>query len=407
MHQKFIDLLSESTVYGLSQFFLRKQIFFKLFWLVFLLTGSIVSVYFIWDSINAYLDYEVITKIESKYEQPMLFPTISFCPYSMNYFDTKPLNSIIRECWFNLDRSCQINPNNYFEKFNSFRGDCFRFNSGKNMSDQTIPFLYSTIGGKDDSFFLKFVENSGLQLWIHEVSLPPKFGDHNNHLGNMIYVSPRAETQLIINKLEDKKLGLPYNQCYEDYELMLFPGNRTIIDFIKSRNETYKQTNCFELCYEVNYLNEDPCFCTKTSLGNVWQDCFDKHEKKNKSGCTYNNKLNFFKESVLTKCKEFCPLECDTISYSVNFNVYTDLDETMFSVYFESLKYTLISQIPKEKGFDLLSNVGGILGLFIGVSFVTLFEICELFIEMLLMLHGNKKTNQPVQITPVVNSLND
>jgi len=67
----------------------------------------------------------------------------------------------------------------------------------------------------------------------------------------------------------------------------------------------------------------------------------------------------------------------------------------------------LISQIPKEKGFDLLSNVGGILGLFIGVSFVTLFEICELFIEMLLMLHGNKKTNQPVQITPVVNSLND
>ena len=36
--------------------------------------------------------------------------------------------------------------------------------------------------------------------------------------------------------------------------------------------------------------------------------------------------------------------------------------------------------------FDLISSIGGLCGLFIGVSFVSLFEIGELFIEAIFIL---------------------
>jgi hypothetical protein len=58
-------------------------------------------------------------------------------------------------------------------------------------------------------------------------------------------------------------------------------------------------------------------------------------------------------------------------------------------------------QIQKEKEFDLLSNIGGILGLFIGVSFVTLFEIGELLIEILLFIFKRKNNNKTVQVAPI------
>ncbi len=113
--------------------------------------------------------------------------------------------------------------------------------------------------------------------------------------------------------------------------------------------------------------NNDPCNCSNTSVNNVWQDCFINLEKSNKSGCIYNNKLDFFKESVLNKCKEYCPLECNSISYSVNFNILTGLEETMFTVYFASLKYTIISEMAKETEIYLISNVCGILAYYLAL----------------------------------------
>jgi hypothetical protein len=87
----------------------------------------------------------------------MPFPTVSFCPYIEKALDDKPLGSFIQECWHNLDRDCQYNPENYFESFRTHRGVCYRFNSGKNMSGHSIPIHNSTVGGRDGIDFFKFI----------------------------------------------------------------------------------------------------------------------------------------------------------------------------------------------------------------------------------------------------------
>ncbi len=73
------EILAESTAYGLPRIFKSKRNFLKLFWLVFFLLGSIVSVYFTVKAINNYLEYEVIPKIEIINLYQIQFPTITFC----------------------------------------------------------------------------------------------------------------------------------------------------------------------------------------------------------------------------------------------------------------------------------------------------------------------------------------
>jgi hypothetical protein len=60
--------------------------------------------------------------------------------------------------------------------------------------------------------------------------------------------------------------------------------------------------------------------------------------------------------------------------YDKNYNtILEDLRESLvsFSVYFTSFKYTRVSQLPKMNVIDLVSNFGGMLGLFTGVSFLS------------------------------------
>ena len=52
-------------------------------------------------------------------------------------------------------------------------------------------------------------------------------------------------------------------------------------------------------------------------------------------------------------------------------------------VYYPKFEYTRINQLPKMTSFDLVSLVGGTLGLFTGVGFFTLIDIIEIFLEML------------------------
>jgi hypothetical protein len=67
------------------------------------------------------------------------------------------------------------------------------------------------------------------------------------------------------------------------------------------------------------------------------------------------------------------------------FNTYENVSKTFYSinVYYQNLKYTLISQHPKTELFGLYSNIGGTLGLFLGFSFISIIELFEEVAEFL------------------------
>ena len=112
-----------------------------------------------------------------------------------------------------------------------------------------------------------------------------------------------------------------------------------------------------------------------------------------------------------------CPLECESMSYDLSisslefpdkitydkmFNIdyyrkfYESLNLTMtyellksnvafFNVYYPNLHYNQISESPKTDMFDLFTQIGGALGMFVSFSIFTLFE----FIEIVVLLLAN------------------
>ena len=120
-------------------------------------------------------------------------------------------------------------------------------------------------------------------------------------------------------------------------------------------------------------------------------------------------------------CLPQCPLECysnkftyTTSSFNINGDLYVNKiqnnsnlasnyvkqeinDETVaksyvrINVFYESLSYLVSEESPQWDGFSLIANIGGNLGLFLGVSFFSLCEIITTFIELYFFRKENKK----------------
>jgi len=107
-------------------------------------------------------------------------------------------------------------------------------------------------------------------------------------------------------------------------------------------------------------------------------------------------------------CEKQCPMECDSISYSLTIQGnYLFLDGlSHVYIYFPDFYYTSITEQPKTTFDQLISNIGGLLGLFIGGSLMSFFEIFELLISILvIMFKSSKKKVKPLPKKAVAKKL--
>ena len=190
MKKEIKELLLACTAYGVSNLFRSKNLFSKILWIFFLFLSATGSCFYIYDAISTYLSHEIVTVIETQYEQPTQFPTVTLCSGD-KYFNGKNLTELImndENSRFGYDFDIKENPDDHFETFiNQEYGKCFRFNSGKNISNHSILIKNSTVGGQDDSFTLNInspetceTKKCRIYVWIHSRTLPPKIESFNN-----------------------------------------------------------------------------------------------------------------------------------------------------------------------------------------------------------------------------------
>jgi hypothetical protein len=115
--------------------------------------------------------------------------------------------------------------------------------------------------------------------------------------------------------------------------------------------------------------------------------------------------IDFKNKNIDSECLNECPLECDSIEYDFtlthsnfpNKNFYDlfsmlNLDLTYekftenslsLNVYYSALSYIKLTETPTTSIIDLFSGIGGLLGLFAGISILSFIEIVELTIELI------------------------
>ncbi len=367
----------------------------KIMWIVFLIVFFFLTIYLCYKNIQSYLNYDVITSIYENVEKDPEFPTITFCNEFIKYSGIKfigvEFNLVdLTDTW-----------KNHFEKYEDLSfGTCYRFNSGLNMSNQSIEIKRSKRKGRQSGFQLNFYFDSKrdygeMIVFIHNHTQMPLTVYNKGYV-----ISAGCRNYFDVERKIVKKLENPYNNCYKNVSESLF--DKTIIDFIRSKNKAYTQKECLELCRNFKFNETNSCNCTLKDLeDNIFKKCYKTTERE-KCINTFMNDFN-----KLDLCMDYCPLECDSFKYEINqivkpllatgkcggclstydfnFETYEYLTKTYFSlaVYYKDLKYTLITQQPRMDLFDLISSIAGILGLFIGFSFITCLEIFEVIFEVI------------------------
>lgn len=91
-------------------------------------------------------------------------------------------------------------------------------------------------------------------------------------------------------------------------------------------------------------------------------------------------------------CQRECPIACDTQYFNMIANFdddhYAGTDFKLY-VYYSALRYTEIRQIAKYTFTDLVSSIGGTLGLFMGLRMLNIVDMLEFCLEVM-FLAGTK-----------------
>ena len=138
----------------------------------------------------------------------------------------------------------------------------------------------------------------------------------------------------------------------------------------------------------------------------------------NQTFCVIDTLFYFYSGDLIDMCGENCPLECDTVTYTTSsssvlfpsdfyaskiltseyrkwqLGFYSDDNLTIddvrsrmlaVNVHYSSLAYQSFTESPKTEVVDLVSSIGGTLGLFLGVSFLSFIEIFDLIVCLLIL----------------------
>ncbi len=331
--------MSTSSIHGLAQMSKPSNLLIIIVWIVFILIASGGGCFLIYQTIEQFLRYDVITMTKVIKQTKMIFPAITIC--SSNNYDFR---KTIIECRHGLSDPC------YFTDLILYDGqkrNCKQLNFGPNKSELVVTKGEGRVNGY--RFIMYNPYDSPLRFTVTD----------NNQ--RVVWEDVREEihqgylTEIVLSKHNQSELGPPYNQCNDSHE--------------------YSEKFCIESCLNDKLSKvcgcEYPLNCTESKCG----EAVKYHTSEIKNNCRFN----CLPECVSVEYQVFnridikwdfdpinMPIYKENISKSFNITSMSD-DEiikkmTKLYVYLGKLETTQITQSPSMTTSMLVANVGGLLG---------------------------------------------
>jgi len=397
-------------------------------WTLFTIFFLIICIKQISELLEDYLSYNTVNSFDLINEIPSPFPAITICnlnPYQTEFalqylknisidefknagFDNFDIelsvlmsvsqfnNSLKKQLAFDIEeilincvfigQPCSKNDFDWY--FHPTNGICYRFNSQLPPKSTIQPgYLFGLrlelfVGNEVN--IPSFVQNAGYKIIIGNQTDLPKIGE-----GYM--VSPGTETGFEMTRLFQSRLPEPYSACSDN------TFDSEFDEAFKKLNQAYSQELCFTLYSQNKIIEQCKCYSPLLSPFNsfdqfkIKKPCLDAE----RIICALNTTkflVNDDPKNLLLKC----PSECNkqTFGSMISSSLYptqpyaeklmnnskisskflndsltlTKLKNSVLavSVYYKDLYYTRSTEQAKYARTDLISNIGGILGLYIG-----------------------------------------
>ena len=361
-------------------------------WLCLVCLSGALMVWQVTSLIQQYKDFEVITETETVVPQSLPFPEITLC--SINLFSktriqatgisepanetelrliTPPVQDLIwftyfngQELWDEFDETTNttINPV-WTERITDF-GKCWSF-----LTDESVyrPGIYGGLqlyGILDQDDFDENTPLAGLLIWVEE----PGTKIHDQL--PLTVLSPGGESIVSIDKtVFDREKEAPWARCF-------------------SKAPEYTQRLCYSQCVNAEIRNECECRNYGDDLADPDLRYCQPLTNFDDQNCT--EFINSDSERIFQACNCSLP-PCREITYGVSvtsaqlsnqlfeffedlFNA-TDFGQKFFSIRinFKEIGLELLSESKAITREQLLGSIGGSMGLFLGISAISIFEI--------------------------------
>lgn len=299
----------------------------------------------------------------------------------------------------------------------------------------------------------RFGKNSGLSLELL-TGLPEWQSPVSQEIGFLIFIHssdriitnddhgillpPGAHTNIEIHKTRIKILPQPSNKCVDDSEAVNLE-DASLYNETKLLTDSYSKEYCFQLCYQKSVMENCGCYDERlikyVNQNSSTPSCNDKYdisgyENKRKKApkyylsyddylisCPNLVKESFYSSDYVNKCSKFCPKECNYDQYSTKVSkssypsrsydkILKKNKKLKFSsssgkkntdsilsvnIYLDSNEYTLIEEVLLISLIDLISDLGDNLGLFLGLSALSTFELIDLIIKLIVFILSSNK----------------
>jgi hypothetical protein len=217
-------------------------------------------------------------------------------------------------------------------------------------------------------------------------------------------LAPGYETRISLSRKFIYKQPAPYSDCISQLTAKSNRLEKGFYNFITKYNFSYQQVYCTNFYKQNNVIEK--CGC---------QSFWFREINETVPMCSYFNEC-FFNEST-TFDFDGCPPECNSIIFDlstslieypsigylksfknssfikskfsnrVNGTIITDEEVkgsmVAFALYYKDFTYSSLDEIPLLSALSSISNIGGTLGLFLGMSLLSFIEIIEVIIEFM------------------------
>jgi len=447
------SIIKDSTIHGIPRLFKVNSLISKISWIILLACSISYCIYLIITASLSYLQYDTVTNFKIIPEMPATFPAITICNLNQyqtnNSFDfvqkysnypiintfkrfflmnelltfndsfkksfTYSLNESLISCLLNLN---PCSSSDFVWTFDPIYGNCYSFNIGLNSSGHSVDIQSISKSGSVNGLKLELfignptnipelIEKYGYHVIIHNQT-------HKISLNEGYDVSTGVETNFVIEKSYQTLKPKPYSDC-----IYLDSFDSYLYKVIIRSNKTYRQNDCIDLCYQQYLINMCSCYLSTLSKLNGTTQCLSQSQTE----CSLSAFVNFSSSGYISNiCFQYCPLECDSITYQIStafsnypsYNYAKNLlmtnpmitskfqNETLtydlikqsvlsLNIYYDKLSYIQISKDTKTEIVDLVSGIGGLLGLFLGMSFLSFAELLEMIVETIVIILTRQK----------------
>ncbi|KAK2164455.1 hypothetical protein LSH36_63g05070 [Paralvinella palmiformis] len=254
-----------------------------------------------------------------------------------------------------------------------------------------------------DEYIKETGDTAGARLVVHTQNSMPFPEDEG------ITVTPGQATSIGVKQLRIKRLAEPYGNC-----LTLKERNASRNAYQLLFPVAYRPTACSKTCYQHNVIEEchckDPYYPINDEAYGVSNLTICRTANVSQDDCRYEVTKKFERNEL--EC--YCPNSCDEVIFvlsastaewpsdvqksSILSRFYSKapslfLDPTdpekykrnllKVEVFYEEFNFELMQENAAYYTSNYLSDVGGVLGLWLGCSILTLIEFVELIMDVL------------------------